>query len=94
MRGVYGHVTPAMRAGLTAMLRQQRWVESLREWARLATCSIVPGLDALLAVHREPAGKIGSHFGPQNRTPAGATSLGEESRWPLSWGNSGRGGRI
>jgi integrase len=64
MRGVYGHVTPAMRADLTTML-QERWEASFRERARLSSRSIVPVLDALLAAHREPPTKIGSHLAPK-----------------------------
>jgi hypothetical protein len=64
MRGIYGHVTPAMRAGLKAML-QERWEASLRERAQLCARSIVPVLDALLAAHREPSTKIGPHFAPK-----------------------------
>src|SRR6266704_1850837 len=64
MRGVYGHVSPAMRAGLQAML-QDRWETSLRERARLSARSIVPALDALLAAQREPAAKIRSHLAPR-----------------------------
>ena len=64
MRGVYGHVSPAMRADLKAML-QDRWETSLRERARFSARSIVPALDALLAAQREPAAKIRSHLAPR-----------------------------
>ena len=64
MRGVYGHVSPAMRADLRAAL-QERWQASLRERARLSARSIVPVLDALLAAQREPPTKIGSHSAPR-----------------------------
>jgi integrase len=64
MRGIYGHVTPAMRDALTAML-QERWEASLRERARLSPRSIVPVLDALLTAYRELPTKIGSHFAPK-----------------------------
>ena len=64
MRGVYGHVTPAMRAALTTML-QERWEASLRERAQLSPRSIVPVVDTLLAAQREPPAKIGSHFAPK-----------------------------
>ena len=47
MRGVYGHVSPAMREELKAAL-QARWEDSLRQRARLATGSAVPLLDRLL----------------------------------------------
>jgi len=64
MRGVYGHVSPAMRTALKAML-QERWEVSLNERARLSARSIVPVLDAVLAAHRKPATKIGSHLAPK-----------------------------
>ena len=47
MHGVYGHVSPAMRANLRAAL-QERWESALRERAMLSPRSIVPALDALL----------------------------------------------
>ena len=47
MHGVYGHVSPAMRANLKAVL-QERWEVSLRERAQLSPRSAVPALDALL----------------------------------------------
>ena len=47
MHGIYGHVSPAMRADLTAAL-QERWETSLRERAQLSSRSIVPALDRLL----------------------------------------------
>jgi hypothetical protein len=53
MRGVYGHVSPAMRAELKAAL-QERWLASLRKRARLSPRSVVPVLDALLAVDAGP----------------------------------------
>jgi hypothetical protein len=59
MHGVYGHVSPAMRADLTAAL-QNRWEISLRERAQLCQRSIVPALDRLLAAQNKPTGKIGS----------------------------------
>jgi hypothetical protein len=65
MRGVYGHVSPAMRAELTAKL-QERWEASLGQRTRLSQRSVVPALDALLAAHREPATKIRSHLAPRN----------------------------
>jgi integrase len=64
MRGVYGHVSPAMRATLKADL-QQRWEMSLVERARISERSIVPVLDALLAARQEPATKIRSHLAPK-----------------------------
>jgi hypothetical protein len=53
-----------MRADLATML-QESWEASLRERARLSSRSIVPVLDALLAAHREPPAKIGSHLAPK-----------------------------
>ena len=47
MHGVYGHVSPAMRANLKAAL-QERWENSLRERARLSPHSAVRMLDARL----------------------------------------------
>jgi hypothetical protein len=44
MHGVYGHVSPAMRADLEAAL-QARWEKSLRERARFSPRSIVPTLN-------------------------------------------------
>jgi hypothetical protein len=57
MRGVYGHITPAMRADLKAML-QERWEVSLSERIRLSSRSLIPALDALLTAQREPAAKL------------------------------------
>jgi len=59
MHGVYGHVSPAMRADLTAAL-QDRWEISLRERAQLCQRSIAPALDGLLAASRGAPGKVGS----------------------------------
>ena len=57
MHGVYGHVSPAMRAKLKVAL-QGRWETSLRERARLSPRSAVPTLDKLLAPERKPAAHI------------------------------------
>lgn len=51
MRGVYGHVSPAMREELKVAL-QARWEESLRRRAALSPVSAVPLLNRLLAVRR------------------------------------------
>ena len=51
MRGVYGHVSPAMREELKAAL-QARWEESLRQRATLSPVSAVPLLAR--AGHRVP----------------------------------------
>jgi hypothetical protein len=58
MHGVYGHVSPAMRANLKVAL-QERWETSLRERARLSPRSVVPTLDKLLAADRKPSANIG-----------------------------------
>ena len=70
MRGVYGHVSDAMRGELTTAL-QERWTFSLRERARLAPRSIVPVLDALLAEQGDFPDKIRSQIAPK---------IGHESR--------------
>jgi hypothetical protein len=64
MHGVYGHVSPAMRADLKAAL-QERWEDSLRERARLSPRSIVPMLDGLLAAYRPVQAKIRSQLAPK-----------------------------
>jgi len=64
MHGVYGHVSPAMRAGLKAAL-QERWETSLRERARLSLRSIVPVLDGLLAAYLPVQAKTRSHPAPR-----------------------------
>jgi hypothetical protein len=48
MRGVYGHVSPAMREDLKAALQALR-EDSLRQRARLAAGSALPLLGRLLA---------------------------------------------
>jgi hypothetical protein len=57
MHGVYGHVSPAMRADLKATL-QERWEISLRERTQLNPRSIVPTLDRLLRAQREASVKM------------------------------------
>ena len=47
MHGVYGHVSPAMRASLKAALQARREA-SLRDRAQLSPRSTVHALDALL----------------------------------------------
>jgi integrase len=49
MHGVYGHVSPSMRAELKNAL-QDRWEKSLYERAKFGSRSIVPMLDKLLAL--------------------------------------------
>jgi len=64
MHGVYGHVSPTMRADLKAAL-QDRWEASLRERVRLNAHSAVPALDALLAGERCGPSKIRSNLAPK-----------------------------
>ena len=64
MHGVYGHVSPAMRAALKVAL-QARWEGSLRDRAQLCPRSIVPTLDALLAPYRQAPSKIRSQLAPK-----------------------------
>jgi hypothetical protein len=52
MHGVYGHVSPSMRADVKAAL-QDRWESSLRERMRLSPRSAVPVPDALLVGQTE-----------------------------------------
>jgi hypothetical protein len=63
MQGVYGHVSPAMRANLKAAL-QERWETSLRERVRISPRSNVPALDALLADQTASSVKIRSYLAP------------------------------
>jgi hypothetical protein len=51
IHGVYGHVSPAMRATLKTAL-QERWDSALRERAGISRRSVVPTLDALLSASR------------------------------------------
>jgi integrase len=69
MRGVYTHVSDAMRAELKRAL-QDRWETSLRERAAIAPYSPVPLLDGLLAPYREPALKMISQIPPKDRRKA------------------------
>jgi hypothetical protein len=64
MRGVYSHVSTAMRAELTTAL-QEHWIASVRERAQLAPRSIVPALDAMLTQLRPLSGKIRSQMAPK-----------------------------
>ncbi len=69
MRGVYSHITPAMRAGLRAGL-QKLWGRSLHERSRLNTRSAVAMLDGLLGRYRDSQSKIGSRIAPRIGHPA------------------------
>jgi integrase len=64
MRGVYGHVSPAMRADLKAVL-QERWQDAMRERKRVSPRSVVPVLDALLTAELAGPAKIGSRLAPR-----------------------------
>jgi hypothetical protein len=64
MHGVYGHVSPGMRADLKAAL-QERWDSSLRERAGFSPRSIVPALDTLLAAYRQGPAMIRSQLAPK-----------------------------
>jgi len=64
MRGVYRHVSPAMREEMKVSL-QARWEESLRQRARLATGSAVPLLGRLLPGVRPAGNPVRSHLAPK-----------------------------
>jgi hypothetical protein len=64
MRGVYGHVSPAMRAELKAAL-QARWEESLRQRAALSPVSAVPLLNRFLADIRPASKPVRSPLAPK-----------------------------
>ena len=64
MRGVYGHVSPAMREELKAAL-QSRWEESLRQRAALSSVSAVPLLNRLLASIQPATGSIRPRLVPR-----------------------------
>jgi hypothetical protein len=70
MRGVYGHVSPAMREELKAAL-QARWEDSLRQRARLAEGSAVPLLGKLLAGVRPAETGVRSHVAPKSDSGRG-----------------------
>ncbi|MGE5288582.1 MAG: hypothetical protein ACM3ML_15565 [Micromonosporaceae bacterium] len=59
MRGVYTHVSEAMRAELKEVL-QARWEASLRAHTAIAPHSPVPRLDEPLEPYRETSGKSAS----------------------------------
>jgi hypothetical protein len=65
VRGVYSHVSPAMRADVQAAL-QERWERSLQERASLSPRSLVPVLDTLLTAQTASTHKIGSRLAPKN----------------------------
>ena len=64
MRGVYGHVSPAMREELKAGL-QARWEESLRQRAALSPVSAVQLLNRLLAGIRPASKPVRSPLAPR-----------------------------
>jgi hypothetical protein len=72
MRGVYGHVSPAMREELKAAL-QARWEDSLRQRARLAEGSAVPLLGKLLAGVLPAQTRVRSISLPKSDTGKGVT---------------------
>jgi hypothetical protein len=65
MRGVYGHVSPAMREELKEAL-QARWEESLRQRAQLASRSAIPVLARLLGEIRPAGNLVRSNLAPKN----------------------------
>jgi len=64
MRGVYGHVSPAMRDELKAAL-QARWENSLRQRAALSPVSAVPLLNQLLAAIQPASEPVRSRLAPK-----------------------------
>ena len=64
MRGVYGHVSPAMREELKAAL-QARWEESLRQRAALSPVSAVQLLNRLLVGIRLASKPVRSPLAPR-----------------------------
>lgn len=58
IQDVYSHITPRMRAELTAGL-QELWEESLRQRASIASRSAVSMLDKLMAPQRERRREVG-----------------------------------
>ena len=88
MHGVYGHVSPAMRADLKVAL-QERWEGSLHERARLSPRSIAPVLDALLADCRPAPTTIRSHLAPKIGHRGGRSARRGSDLEPLNCENSG-----
>ena len=78
MRGLYTHVTQAMREDLTAAL-QARWETSLRDRAALNPRSPVPLLDNLLAPYRAARHDTAGHRAPRP-AHAGSDGTGKPSR--------------
>ncbi len=70
MRGVYSHVSDAMRAELTMAL-QERWAASLRERARLAPSSIVPVLHTCWRRSHRPQARSAPKSLPKSDTTRG-----------------------
>ena len=64
MRGIYGHVSPAMREELKAAL-QARWEDSLRQRLALSPVSAVPLLNQLLAGIQAASEPIRSRLAPK-----------------------------
>jgi hypothetical protein len=82
MRGVYGHVSPAMRADLKAAL-QERWESSLRE--RAAATAINRAASGC-ALDRSAGASDQDRlpFCSQNRTSASLPVRREEYKWALT----------
>ena len=78
MRGVYSHVSTAMRAELTAAL-QERWAASLRERAQLAPRSVVPVLNGLLPEQQSLPTKIRSKTAPKKGTQTARAETQEQA---------------
>ena len=92
MRGVYGHVSPAMREDLKAALQALR-EDSLRQRARPAAGSAVPLLGRLLAGVRPAGNPVRSHLAPKSDTGRGGTRTAGH-RMLCDLRSCGRGGRI
>jgi hypothetical protein len=92
MRGVYGHVSPAMREELKAAL-QARWEESLRQRAALSPVSAVQLLNRLLAGIRPASKPVRSHLAPKIGHRRDGTRTADH-QMPRDLRFCGRGGRI
>lgn len=64
MRGLYGHVSPAMREEPRAALRA-RWEEALRQRARLAAGSAVTLARPVAARYPAAGNPVRSHLAPK-----------------------------
>jgi hypothetical protein len=88
MRGVYGHVSPAMREELKAAL-QARWEDSLSQCAVLSPVSAVPLLSRLLAdiqsVRIPARSRLVSKVGRQARARDHRASPSAERQMKIKW---------